>query len=250
MMLIKDKVVLVTGGGRNVGAGIVRSLAGHGATLAINCYQSVDLAQALAGSIEESGGKAGVWQCDIRDTDAVKKMVEDIVSRYGRIDAVVNNVGGGATGKLDELTWDQFVYTLEMDVKSVLNTCQAVHPFMAAQGGGSIINIGSDQHNTAGIGIAPNVAGKSGGLGLTRCLIAELGPENIRVNTVSLGWTRTDRTKGRDTPDNPTILGTPLRRMCEPEYVGDVCAFLISDLGKYISGAYIPLNGGRTPQMG
>lgn len=82
-MLIKDKVVLVTGGGRNVGAGIVRSLAGHGATLAINCYQSVDLAQALAGSIEESGGKAGVWQCDIRDTDAVKKMVEDIVSRFG-----------------------------------------------------------------------------------------------------------------------------------------------------------------------
>lgn len=250
MMLVKDKVVLVTGGGRNVGAGIVRSLAGHGATVAINCYQSLDRAQLLAGTISEQGGKADVWQCDVRDSEAVKKMVEDVVCRFGRIDAVVNNVGGGSIGKLDDLDWDQFNSVFELDVKSVLNTCQAVHPFMVAQGGGSIINIGAGQHNEATPATGPNVAGKAAALGFSRCLVGELGPENIRVNTIALGWTRTDRTQGRDTPDEPTVRSTPLRRICEPEEAGDVCVFLISDLGKYISGAYILLNGGRNPQMG
>ena len=100
----------------------MRSLAGHGATVAINCFQSLGLANELARSIEENGGNAGVWQCDVREPEPVKQMVEDIVSRFGRIDALVNNVGGGATGKLDELTWEQFTYVLELDVKAVLNT--------------------------------------------------------------------------------------------------------------------------------
>lgn len=90
-MLIPGKVVLVTGGGRNVGAGIVQSLAREGATVIINYNQSAEKAAALCESLTQQGQWALAWQCDITDSDAVTRMVEGIVEKYGRIDAVINN---------------------------------------------------------------------------------------------------------------------------------------------------------------
>lgn len=249
MGLLDGKVVLVTGGSRNVGAGIVRSVAREGATVAINCKESIDGANELAQSIERQGGTAGVWRCDVRDPEAVLRMIEDIVKRFGRLDAVINNVGGGAAGKLDELTWDDMLHVYEHDVRPLLNTTKAVVPFMKAQGGGRIVNIMSEQWNEGYGGVAANVSGKGAEVGLSRCLAHELGPDNITVNMVSPGWTRTDRTP-EDANESPYAKGTPLRRIAEPEDIGNACVFLISDLACYISGAFIPVNGGRTRQIG
>lgn len=253
MGLIDGKVVLVTGGSRNVGAGIVRSLAREGATVAINYLKETDRANALAECIGQQGGKCGVWQCDVRDTHAVLDMMADIVREFGQIDAVVNNArhSGRRNPPTDEdpVRWADHAQEFEYYVKTVLNTVHAARPFMKAQGSGRIVNIVSTAWNHPYIGEGDYAAGKGGMIGLTRCLVSELGPEGITINMVSPGWTRTDKTPP-DINDGPFAQGLPLRRLAEPEDVGDACVFLISDLAKYISGAYIPIDGGRSPMMG
>lgn len=250
-MLLKDRVVLVTGGGRNVGAGIVRSLAREGAIVAINCYKSLEKAEELAKNLEADGRSVSVWQCDITDTEAVKRMIDGIVERYGRIDGVVNNASNGGQWKgWDPANWQYFVDCFEGEVKSVLNTVHSVRPYMQKQGGGRIVNIITEQWNEAFSGYHPHVTGKSAVVGLSRKLVIDLGKDNITINMVSPGWTRTERTQGRDTPDNPYIQGTPLHRMSEAEDIGDACVFFLSDLARNVSGSYLMVNGGRHPQMG
>ena len=252
MGIIDGKVVLVTGGTRNVGAGIVRSLVREGAVVAINYLKSSDRASALVKSIQEQGGRAGSWQCDVRDTEAVCVMMADIVREFGRIDAVVNNAR--SPGRLqptdaDPVNWEGHNVEFEYSVKAVLNTVYAARPFMKAQGAGRIVNIGSSAWNHPWTGEGDYAAGKAGMLGISRVLVQELGPEGITINNVSPGWTKTEKTP-EDINDGPHARSMPLRRLAEPEDVGDACVFLISDLAKYISGAYIPVDGGRSPQMG
>lgn len=250
-MLLEDKVVLVTGGARAVGAGIVRSLAREGATVAINCFESLDQANALAGSIREQGGEAGVWQCDVREFDDTRRMVDDIVAKYGRIDAVVNNATSGSkVSEWDPENWQNYINCFEGEVKFVISTLYAVWPHMRAQGGGRIVNIITEQWIEGSAGYITHVAAKAAVVGATRWLVPRLAPDNITINMVSPGWTRTERTQGRDTPDNPYVKSTPLGRIAEAEDIGDACVFFISDLGKYISGDYLQVNGGRHPQMG
>ena len=253
MALLDGKVVLVTGGGRNVGAGIVRSLVREGATVAINCFRSPDRANAFASELEAQGGDVSVWPCDVADSDGVKAMVDGIVDRYGRIDAVVNNASdcrpGGAI-PLEDNAWECYINEFEVSVKAVINTTLAARPHMRSQGGGRIVGIVTEQWNEASPGGYNHVTGKAAMVGLCRKMVFELGPENITVNLVSPGWTRTERTNNRDTPDHPYIQGTPLRRMSEAEDIGDACVFFISDLAKNVSGAYLLVNGGRHPQMG
>jgi 3-oxoacyl-[acyl-carrier protein] reductase len=249
-MLLNDKVVLVTGGGRNVGAGIVRSLAREGATVAINCHKSKDKAEALANQIEQQGGHAAVWCCDIRDEQVVQQMVDEIVQQFGRIDAVVNSAcQNNPPAELEQSSWDDYLNEMELSVKAVLNTVRAVRPYMKKQGGGRIINIVTEQWNLALPGWGPYTAPKGAMVGLTRCLVPELGPDQITVNMIAPGWTMTEKV----TPEIDTssyVSGIPLGRMGTAEDIGNICALLISDLASYITGAYIPANGGVTRQMG
>ena len=253
MGLLDGKVVLVTGGSRNVGAGIVRSLAREGATVAINYLHNTDKANALAESIRHGGGKAGVWQCDVRDTHAVLQMVKDIVRTFGGIDGVVNNARHSGPRseptESDPVRWADHAREFEYYVKTVLNTVHAARPFMKSQGGGRIVNIVSTAWNHPWIGEGDYAAGKGGMIGLTRCLVQELGPEGITINMVSPGWTKTDKTPP-DINSSPYAQGIPLRRLAEPEEVGDACVFLMSDLARFVTGAYIPVDGGRSPMMG
>lgn len=252
-MLLEGKVVLVTGGGRNVGAGIVRSLAREGAMVIINYLQNEENAKALAESLREQGRNAGVWQCDVTNTEAVQSMIACIVAKHGRIDAIVNNASctrGGGSLVFEENNWQIYLDEFEHSVKAVINTVQSARPFMKEQGGGRIVNIVTEQWNEAWSGGSSHVTGKAAMVGLARWLVRTLGEDNITINQVAPGWTRTDRTQGRDTPDHPYMKWTPLKRMAEAEEVGDACVFFISDLGKYISGAYLQVNGGRHPQMG
>ena len=252
MGLIDGKVVLVTGGSRNVGAGIVRCLAREGAVVAVNYLKNADRADEVVKSVQEHGGKAKAWQCDVLDTHAVNSMVADIVQEFGRIDAVVNNArsqGRIEPTDADPVNWAMHDREFEYGVKAVLNTFHAAYPYMKAQSFGRIVNIGSVAWNHPWTGEGAYAAGKAAMLGISRCLIQDVGPEGITINTVAPGWTRTERTP-EDINDGPHAKRLPLRRLADPEDVGDVCVFLISDLARYVSGAYIPVDGGNSPQMG
>ena len=193
MGLVDNKVVLVTGGTRNIGAGIVCTLAREGALVAINYLNSSDRADDMVRSLQEQGTKAGAWKCDIRDTESVCRMVADVVREFGRIDAVVNNARSRGRLKptnIDPVNWEGHNVEFEYSVKAVLNTVYAARQFMKAQGSGRIVNIGSSAWNHPWIGEGDYAAGKAGMLGISRCLVQELGPEGITINTIAPGWTK------------------------------------------------------------
>jgi 3-oxoacyl-[acyl-carrier protein] reductase len=249
-MLLEGKVVLVTGGGRGIGASIVRVMAREGAAVAINCSRSRDRSEALAEEIKQQGGQADWWCCDVRDADAVEAMISDVHAKFGRIDAVVNNaIAGNQAGRLENFTWDDYANAYDYGAKAVLNTVNAVRPIMKEQGGGRIINIVTEIWNLAPGGWTVYMAGKGAMVGISRSLAGELGPENITVNMVAPGWMRDEKV----TPDTNTsdyVQGIPLGRQGDAEEIGNVCAFLSSDLAGFVTGAYIPVCGGSVRQTG
>ncbi len=249
-MLIKDRVVIVTGGARGIGASIVRVLAREGAAVAINCSTSRDLADELARSITDQGGRARAWCADITDPDAVRAMVGEIHDEFGRVDGVVNNaIAGVQQGLLENVAWEDYTNAFDYGAKAVLNTVNAVRPIMRACGGGRIVNIVTEQWNFGAAGWSVYLAGKGAMVGLSRVMSAELGPENITVNMIAPGWMRTEKV----TPDVDTtgyVSGVPLGRQGDAEEIGKVCAFLMSDLAAFVTGAYIPVCGGAVRQTG
>lgn len=249
-MLLKDKVVIVTGGGRGIGAAIARVLAREGAKVAINCCNSADKAESLACAITDYGGTARPYCCDIRDPEAVKKMVNEVVLDFGRVDAVINNAIAGVQFKpVGDAPWSDYLNSFDFNAKAVLNTLHAVRPIMKAQGGGRIVNIVTDCWNNADLYTTVYLAGKGAMVGISRSLVSELAPENITVNMVAPGWMK-DEKVGPEVDTSEFVKKVPLGRQGDAEEIGNACAFLVSDLAGFITGAYIPVDGGIVKQMG
>lgn len=249
-MLLDKKVIMVTGGGRGIGGAITRVLAREGATVAINCNSSREKADELAATIIEAGGRAKAWCADVLHAEAVKRMVLEIRDEFGRLDGIVNNaIAGTQAGLLENVTWDEYENSFNYGAKAVLNTVNSARPIMKKQGGGRIVNIVSEQWNFGAPGWSVYLAGKGAMVGISRVMAAELGPENITVNMVAPGWMR-DEKVGADVDTSGYAAGIPLRRQGSAEEIGNACAFLMSDLAGFITGAYIPVCGGAVRQMG
>lgn len=249
-MLLKDKVVIVTGGARGIGAAICRVLARHGAAVAINYNSSKDKAEAVAESIRQAGGQAEAFQADVRDAGSVGRMVDAVLERFGRIDGLVNNaISGKQGGRFEDNSLQDYRNSFDYGAIAVVNTIKAVRPIMNRQGGGRIVNIGSEQWNFGAAEWSVYMAGKGAMVGISRSLADEMGPENITVNMIAPGWMRTEKV-GPDLDVSGYTQTVPLRRMADAEEIGKACVFLISELADYVTGAYIPVAGGKVRQMG
>lgn len=251
-MLLKDKVVLVTGGGRGIGAAICRVLAREGAIVAVNYAASQAKAERVVGEITEAGGQAAAFGADVRDAAAVEGMVAAVRGRFGRIDAVVNNaISGPQSGTLDKVTADDYRNSFDYGCLAVINTIGAVRPAFREQGGGGgIVNIVTELWNMAPAGWSVYMAGKGAMVGLSRSLASELGPEGITVNMVAPGWMADEKVDTTSDGSKNFAAALPLRRHGSADEIGNACAFLLSDLATYITGAYIPVTGGRVTQTG
>ena len=250
-MLLNGKVVLVTGGGRGIGAAICRVLAREGAAVAINYSASQDKAEAVAAQIRDAGGQAETFGADVRDAQAVQAMVQSVAARFRRLDGVINNaIGGRQDGSLEEATAEDYATAFDFGCRAVLNTITAARPIMQAQGGGRIVNIVTELWNMAPAGWSVYMAGKGAMVGVSRSLAMELGPDNITVNMVAPGWMADEKI---DTT-SPGSLGfgasLPLRRHGSADEIGNACVFFLSDLASYVTGAYLPVTGGRITQVG
>lgn len=250
-MLLAGKVVLVTGGGRGIGAAICRVLARHGATMAVNYSQSGEKAEAVAAEIRENGGQAQTFQADVRNAEAVTQMVAEVVAAFGRLDGVVNNaISGRQNGKLEEASPEDFQTAFEFGCGQVINTINAARPIMREQGGGRIVNIVTELWNMAPAGWSVYMAGKGAMVGVSRSLACELGPEGITVNMVAPGWMVTEKVDTDSEGSRKFAESLPLRRHGSAEEIGNACVFFLSELGSYVTGAYVPVSGGRITQMG
>jgi 3-oxoacyl-[acyl-carrier protein] reductase len=251
-MLLKGKVVVVTGGARGIGAAICRVLAREGAIVAVNYASSRDKAENVVRGITETGGEAEAFGADVRDADAVKQMITAVRARFGHVDAVINNaISGPQSGTLDKATREDYTNSFDYGCLAVINTIQAVRPVFGEQGnGGRIVNIVSELWNMAPAGWSIYMAGKGAMVGLSRSLASELGPENITVNMVAPGWMADEKVNTESEGSQKFAASLPLRRHGSADEIGNACAFLLSDLASYITGAYIPVTGGRVTQAG
>jgi 3-oxoacyl-[acyl-carrier protein] reductase len=247
-MDLKNRVALVTGASRGLGAAIARTLGERGASVAVNYFADADRAMAVARSIGASGGVAQAFAADIRDEAQVDQLVRDVARTLGPIDVlVVNATGPQPMLPLERITWRTCLDQLEFFVKSPVLLAKAVVGGMKERKYGRIIQIGSEVFEVGLGGFSDYVAAKGAQLGLTRSWARELGPWGITVNIVSPGWIPTER--HADVPAKAReeyASHTPLRRMGLAEEVGKTVAFLASDAAGFITGQKISVNGGNT----
>jgi len=250
-MLLSGKVAIVTGGGRGIGACISRTLAKHGASIAVVYHTDADSAASVVEQIAAAGGAAGAYQADVRDGAAVQQMVEAVLQRFGRIDGLVNNaIAGRQCVSFEDATWDDYADMLDYGCRAVVNTIRAVRPIMREQGGGRIVNIVTELWNMTPEQWSTYLSGKGAMVGLSRSLANELGPDGITVNMVSPGWMVTDRIDPESDGSKAFAKSLPLRRHGSADEIGNGCVFFLSDLATYVTGAYLPVTGGRITQMG
>lgn len=246
--LLEDKVVLVTGGSRGIGRSAVRLLASHGASVAINYLKSTDQAQMVKDIIDEDGGIAEIFQGDSTDPQQVNDLVKNVRDRFGKIDVLVANAAiGFKVAPFIQYDWADFEHKLTNEIKSIFLLTQAVVPEMISRKNGSIIAVSSTMSKHAQPGYSAHGAAKSALDSFVRSIANELGPDGIRINTVAPGLTLTDATAPMANQIKDTASARcPLRRNGLPRDIAGAILFLASDLSQFMTGTYLPIDGGYT----
>lgn len=249
MKNLENKVALVTGASKGIGAAIARELAGRGAAVAVNYSGSKASAEKVVAEIEAEGGKAIAVQADLSDPDAIGPFIETVVKRLGPIDVLVNNAGVYEFLPLEQITPEHFHKQFNLNVLGLLLTTQAAVAKFNPEGG-SIINIGSVVGKMAPPAGSVYSATKGAVDTITVALSKELGPKGIRVNALNPGLIETDgtHTVGIMGSDFPTSVAkdTPLGRIGQPQDVATAAAFLASPDAVWINGQTVYAAGGYT----
>ena len=243
---LKDKVALITGASRGIGAASAKAIANHGATVVINYIKSKDKAEELLDEIKKAGGSGMVFQADVRDQGAVNDMVESTLKEFGKIDVLVNNANiNFPIRPFIELTWDQIEAKILGEMKALYNCSQAVLKDMLNRKSGKLVFVSSSLSRFPGFGFSAHAAAKSAMDSLAKVMAMELGPSGITVNVVGPGLTLTDATAGQPKEVHEQVAAiTPLRRLGMPDDIAGVVLFLASSLSDYLNGEYIPVTGG------
>jgi 3-oxoacyl-[acyl-carrier protein] reductase len=248
---LTERVALVTGGGRGIGAAICRRLAGAGAAVAVNYLEKEPAASQVVRSIEAAGGRAIPLAADVTDAQAVSEIVGRVEEQLGTIDILVNNAWRPRQfDQLERLDWETYQAYVDDIVKAAYNTVRAMAPGMKAKGWGRIINIGTTALYELNEGHTPYVAAKGALLAFTRGLARDLGPSNICVNMVSPGLVYTGY--GEPPPDFGKVHAarSPMGRNPTAWEVAGAVLFLASPMADAVTGAHIPVCCGLVMQVG
>jgi 3-oxoacyl-[acyl-carrier protein] reductase len=249
-MRLKDRVCLITGGAAGIGRATAMRFVEEGAKVVI-CDVNEDAGQK---TVAELGPGSAFYVVDVTDRQAVQAWVDGVVTRFGRIDVLVNNAGILRDNQLakvkrgelvKQMPEEEFDLVVDVNLKGVFNCAQAVAPVMIKQGGGTILNATSVVGLDGNFGQTNYVATKAGVIGMTKVWARELGRYDIRVNAVAPGFTATEilMSMPEKILDNMKSH-TPLGRLGQPRDIANAYLFLASDEASFISGAVLRVDGG------
>lgn len=252
-MILEQKTVIVTGGAAGLGAGIVRICHREGANVVVADIQG-ETAKQFAASL---GPRVLAVSCDVRKAEDLSVLLEQTLERFGGIDGLVNNAGINFVKPFFETSLEEWDHLLSVDLRAVFVLTQKVCRQMLLQASrGSVVNISSVHSHAVLPGSGPYDAAKWGVVGLSKSIAVELAPERIRVNCISPGLLNTQiwRDIQSAAPDSDACekfwnSNIPIGRVIEPEEIGELAAFLLSDRSASITGANIFADGGMTSQL-
>lgn len=244
---LKGKTAIVTGGANGIGKACCEILAAYGANVVVSDY-NLDDAKNTSKEINDNGGKSIAIYCDVTKDEALVDLVSQTVKEFGSIEILVNNVGGGGAGKESpyDITVDQFKKVYDMNVFSMWRLCQLVAPEMKKAGYGSIINMSSMASINTSPAISAYASSKAAINHMTRNLAYDFGPDNIRLNAIGPGATRTHALSTVLTPEIEKVMlkHTPIGRLGEAIDIAGAVLYFASPISSWTSGQVIFINGG------
>ncbi|MFT5172052.1 MAG: 3-oxoacyl-[acyl-carrier protein] reductase [Gammaproteobacteria bacterium] len=251
-MNFEGKVILVTGSSRGIGAAIAKAFAAEGGSVVVNYLNNKAAATAVVESCKELGGDAVAIRADVGVEDDVKRLVENSLDDFGRIDVLVNNAfrpyafDPETRKRFGELAWDDYQVQFDGAVRPAYLLCQALLPVFSKSAEGSVINMVSDLVERPVIAYHDYTTAKSALVGFTRNLAAELGPLGVRVNCVAPGlvWPTDASRATKESVKNDIVAQTPLRRVARPEDVTGPVLFLASQWSGFMTGQTLYVDGG------
>jgi 3-oxoacyl-[acyl-carrier protein] reductase len=245
-MILQDKVAIVTGSSRGIGAAAAKLLAAHGARVTINYARNAAAGERVVSDIKKAGGQAILVQADVTVRDEVEDLVRKTESDLGAVDILVNNANMSfPVVPFVQFPWDGFEQKLLHEMKAAFFCCQTVVPGMIERKSGCIVNVSSGLSRSPGVGFVAHTAAKSALDAFSKALALELGPHSIRVNVVAPGLTVTDATAHQPPEVKKAVAEhTPLRRVGEPDDIAGAILFYCADWSKFVTGTYLPVSGG------
>jgi len=245
-VLLRNKVAIITGAAspRGIGKAMAGVFAEQGARVVV-----LDLnAEAAAAAARDIGPDHLGIACDVTNKSACEAAANEVLDRFGQIDVLVNNAGITQPLKIMDIQPANYDAVTDVSLRGTLYMSQAVIPHMRSRKSGSIVCLSSvSAQRGGGIFGGPHYsAAKAGVLGLARAMARELGPDNVRVNSVTPGLIQTDITGDKLTPELKAeiVKGIPLNRLGNAVDVANCCLFLASDLSSYLTGVTLDVNGG------
>ncbi len=249
MFSLKDKVALVTGSSRGIGKSIIEEMANAGARVVVSSRKS-DACERVCTEFTARGQEAIAVPCNISQKEELKRLVDSVMARWGRIDILVCNAATNPVfGPMASASDEAFDKIMVTNVKSVFWLANLVLPGMAERGGGAMIVISSIGALRGSSQLGLYATSKAAEAGMCRALACEWGPKNIRVNTIAPGLIRTDFARALwedETRRKAREALTPLRRIGEPKDIGGIAVFLASEAGSFVTGQMIVADGGVT----
>jgi len=244
-MTFSGKNVLITGASRGIGAEIARVLAKYGLKVWINYKSNADLADKLKEEIEENGGSAAVIGFDVTDEEAFVDAIKTIVEADGELSYLVNNAGITNDKLAMRMSVEDFKKVIDANLTSTFIGCREALKVMSKKRFGAVVNVASIVAESGNIGQANYVASKGGVIAMTKTFALEGASRNIRFNSITPGFIKTDMTENLPEKVKEELLKKiPLKRMAEPIEVANSVAFLLSDEASYITGETLKVNGG------
>lgn len=247
MIQFNGEVVLITGGGRGIGAAIARLFGQLGARIAITYRTRQEDAEKIAAAVVDGGGEAAIFRVDLVSYKQVEAMLRQVTERFGNLNIIVNNAGIWTDGTIEDMEPQVWHDTLEVNLTGTYHVCRLGIPYLDGNRNDNIVNISSTAGQRGEPGHSHYAASKGGVISFTKSLAVELAPRNIRVNAVAPGWVETEMTARVMDSDHKEAIagGIPLGRVGTPEDIAPAVVFLASQQASYITGEILNVNGGN-----